>query len=91
MNISLKGQDIIKNEIKKRLTRDNIYRIAKILSSNRCENYFGCLVKYSKGKILNVDATNTWHVHQAFVAGLRSNSNFTSDLMEELKLGNNLI
>ena len=52
MNISLKGQDTVQNEINKRITSENIDRIANLLSSNPCENYFGCLVKYSEGKRL---------------------------------------
>ena len=54
-----------------------------ILSSNCCKQYFGCLVKYSQGKRLNQDMTDTWRVLQYFVAGLQSNTNFTSDLSEK--------
>ena len=66
--------------------KKNLDRIARILSSNCCEQYFGCLVKYSQGKRLNQDMTDSWRVLQYFVAGLRSNANFTSDLIEHIGL-----
>ena len=86
MDISLNGQNELKTVIKKRLNEKNLDRIAKILSSNCCEQYFGCLVKYSQGKRLNQDMTDSWRVLQYFVAGLRSNANFTSDLIEHIGL-----
>ena len=48
-------------------------------------------MKYTKGKRLNVDYADTWQVQQSFVAGLRSSEDFTSDLMNELKIGSNTI
>ena len=69
--------------ITSRLNADNIDRLASILSSNCCEQYFGILVKYSQEKRLNLDKTDSWRVLQLFVAGLRSSANFTSDLYDK--------
>ena len=66
------------------MTGLNIDEIAKLLSSNVCENYFSCLTKYTQGKRINVDFTDTWRVQQAFVAGIISDSNFLSDLMDKV-------
>jgi len=65
----------------------NIDRISSILSSNCYEQYFGILVKYSQGKRLNQDKTDHWRMLQIFVAGLRSKTNFTSDLFVKVGVG----
>ena len=91
MDISLEGQTELKSVIRKRLNVKNVDRLAKILSSNCCENYFSCLVKYSQGKRLNQDMTDEWRMLQYFVAGLRSNADFTSDLMTKLGLTESIV
>ena len=84
MNISLNGQKRLIKIISTRLTGLNIDEIAKLLSSNVCENHFSCLTKYTQGQRINVDFTDTWRVQQAFVAGIISDSNFLSDLMDKV-------
>ena len=70
MDLSCEGQDILTKVILSRITIENINSIAEILSSNRCENYFSVLVKYTEGKRINMDASDSWRVLHAFVAGL---------------------
>ena len=55
MDISERGQNELKKVIMKRITQDNINRLANIMSSNLCELYFGILTKFTEGKRLNVD------------------------------------
>ena len=78
MDISIIGQTSMKKVISSRLSAANVDKLASVLSSNVCENYFGILVKFSQGKRLNLDQCDSWRVLQAFVAGLRSNPDFTS-------------
>ena len=59
MDISTNGQMALTKVIQSRLNVDNIDRLASILSSNCCEQYFGILVKYSQGKRLNLDKTDS--------------------------------
>ena len=72
MDISLTGQNEMKKVIISRLNSINLDKLDAILSSNGCENYSGVLVKFSQGKRLNLDQSDSWRVLQAFVAGLRS-------------------
>ena len=51
MDISERGQIELKKVILKRITQDNIDRLANIMSSNLCELYFGILTKFTEGKI----------------------------------------
>ena len=55
MDVNLQGQLEMKKIISTRLTSENADKLAIILSSNFCENYFGVLVEFSEGKILNLD------------------------------------
>ena len=50
MSMGKKGRAKLKQEITKRLDEKNIDRVARCMSSNRCENYFSVLVKYTCGK-----------------------------------------
>ena len=54
------------------------------MSSNCCEQCFGILVKYTQGKRIILDKTDTWRVLQYFVAGLSCNADFISDIFENL-------
>ena len=80
MDISLTGQSEMKKVIISRLNSINLDKLDAILSSNGCENYSGVLVKFSQGKRLNLDQSDSWRVLQAFVAGLRSNKSFTQTI-----------
>jgi hypothetical protein len=52
MDISQNGRAAILKVIMLKVTAVNISRVAKLMSSNRCENYLNCLIKYSEGKRL---------------------------------------
>ena len=80
MDMSIEGQMEMKKSISSRLSPELVEKLATILSSNCLENYFGVLVKFSQGKRINQDQTNSWCVLQVFVAGLRSNGNFTDEI-----------
>ena len=80
MDISLVGKLEMKKVSSKRLTIENVDKLASILRSNVCENYIGILVKYSQGKRLNLDQTDSWRVLQSFVTGLRSTVNLSTEI-----------
>ena len=61
-------------------------KLANILSSNCCENYFGVLVKFSEGKRLNLYQIVSRRALQTFVAGLRSNTRFRDDIRVKVGL-----
>ena len=82
-DLSISRKLPLKQFISSRLNVDNIDCLASILRSNCREQYFGILGKYSQGKRLNLDKTDSWRVLQLFVAGLRINANFTSDLYDK--------
>ena len=84
MSISEAGQNVLIKIIVARLNGINIDIVAKILSSNVCENYFSVLTKFSHGKRKNGDFTDTWRIQQYVVAGLISNENFLLELMEKV-------
>ena len=52
----------VKNVIVSRIKDANLDRFAKITCSNLCELYFSNVAKYSHGKRLNLDQTDTWEV-----------------------------
>ena len=62
MNVSLIGQNKLKSVISKRLTKDNVDKVAELMSSNLCELYFGVLSKYTEEKRLNVDSGDAWRI-----------------------------
>ena len=55
MDINIIGQNSMKKVISSQLSVANVDKLASILSSNVCENYFGILVKFSQGKRINLD------------------------------------
>ena len=77
MDVNLIGQIEMKKFISKQLTVENVDELASIISSNCCNNHYGVFVKCLQANILNMDRTDSWRVLQAFVAGLRSNTNFS--------------
>ena len=78
MNVSLETQGEIKKVITSRLTGYTMDQLACILSSNCCEDYFDVLVTFPEGKRLTKNQTNSWRILQEFVAGMRSNVQFTN-------------
>ena len=42
------------------------------------------LSKFTHSKQKNVNFTDLWRVQQAMVCGLKSNANFTSDILEKI-------
>ena len=57
MDTSLGGQNEMKKVINSHLTPALIDKLAKILSSNCCENYFNILVKFSQGQTFESRST----------------------------------
>ena len=66
------------------LSNDNLDKVVKILSSNLYENYFSVLVKFTEGKRISTDKSNNWIVLQNFLAGLRTNADFSSMLLNKV-------
>ena len=87
MDISNDSQLLLKKLISSRLNEDNVDRIAEILSSNLCKQYFGflaMLAMYTQGKRLNMDKTDSWRVLQYFVCRIRSIEYFTNDILTKI-------
>ena len=84
MDVSLIGQNELKQVIMKRLTPKNVDKVAELMTSNLCELYFGVLAKFTEGKHLNVDQGDAWRIMQYFVAGIRSDANFIVRLSENM-------
>jgi hypothetical protein len=70
-----KGKEMCMLAIQSRVNKQNIARLAWILSTNECECYFNVLVKFSHGKRLNLGEMDSWEVLLHFVTGLMSRSN----------------
>jgi len=84
MSMGKAGWSKIMNEITKRLDAKNIDRVALAMSSNRCENYFSVLVKYTCGKRIYFGRKDGWKVRCQFVAAKRSNGRITDDVRKGL-------
>ena len=91
MDLSIAGQYLLAKIITSRLNEINLEKVGEILSSNCCENYFSVLTKYSHGKRINGDYTDTWRVQCAVVCGLISNPKFVLEIMEKLGVSPNEI
>mmetsp|Transcript_26462 Transcript_26462/g.43670 ORF Transcript_26462/g.43670 Transcript_26462/m.43670 type:complete len:224 (-) Transcript_26462:27-698(-) len=74
MSMGKKGQAKVQAVITSRLDGKNIDRVARAKSSNRCENMFHVLAKYSHGKRLNQSRTDTWKVNGLYVAATINNN-----------------
>eukprot|EP00986_Skeletonema_menzelii_P015095 scaffold11045_cov138-Skeletonema_menzelii.AAC.1 len=74
MSMGKKGQAKVQAVISSRLDGKNIDRVARAKSSNRCENMFHVLAKYSHGKRLNQSRTDTWKVNGLYVAATINNN-----------------
>ena len=53
-----------------RLSIENVDKVARMLSSNICENYLAMLAKYIEGKGIDMGKLDNWIILQNFIAGL---------------------
>jgi len=86
MSMDNASMEKVTKVIMSRIDRSNVDQIARVMSSNLCENYFSIMVKFSQGKRLNLGQSNSWAVLAHFVAGLRSNHDFSSQIMERFDI-----
>ena len=91
MDVSAKGQIILRRVISSRLPIENADKVAKMLSSNVFEHCFAILAKCAEGKRINLDKMDNWIVLQYFIAGMRSNINYCENSRVELGLYNSEI
>jgi hypothetical protein len=84
MGIPADSRQQLEAIIKDKIKRENIERLARMMCSNLCENYMGCLVKYTEGKRLNFSQSDSWAVIQQFVIGLKSNDNYTTEILNRV-------
>jgi hypothetical protein len=82
--VTEEGQKLISKVITSRVTLKNVDSLAEVMSSNRCENYFSAIVKYSHGKRLNLSQCDSWSVICVFAAALMSNKDLVTKIMSEL-------
>eukprot|EP00985_Skeletonema_marinoi_P018417 scaffold10289_cov75-Skeletonema_marinoi.AAC.1 len=75
MSMGKEGQQVVMHEITKRLDFNSIDRVATLSSSNRCENYFGVVAKYTHGKRLYYGRSDTFECIQLYVAATINNKN----------------
>ena len=68
MSMGGKGRAKVKHVIDKRLDIENIDRVALAYSSNKCENFFSVLVKYTSGKRIYLGKNDAWGIHIKFTA-----------------------
>ena len=83
MSMDKESMAKVANVIRSRVDKMNVDRIALLMSSNLCENYFSCLIKFSEGKRLNLGQTNSWSVLAHFVVGLKSTLDFSSYMLDQ--------
>jgi hypothetical protein len=69
MSMSDEGSKLISNVVVRRVNKTNLHRIATMMSSNASENFFGQAVVHSKGKRLNLNATDSWERHSTRLWG----------------------
>ena len=55
MDISSEGQQLLQKVMSLPLSIENLDVVARMLSSNICENYFAILAKHTEGKRINMD------------------------------------
>lgn len=91
LSVNAKGQQYLMKIIASRVSEKNVDRLAKIRSSNVCENFFSCLSKFSHGKRLNLDQTDSWSVMQMFVTGLRSDGDFVDKVNAKLGIRSSVV
>lgn len=84
MSMGKSGRIKVKGEITKRLDENNIDRVALAMSSNRCENFFSVLVKYTCGKRVYFGKKNGWKVRLKFVAASKSDNRITDKIRHEM-------
>ena len=84
MSMGMKGRAKLMNEITKRLDMKNIDRVALAMSSNRCENYFSVLVKFTCGKRIYFGRKDGWKVRCLYVAASKTNKRLTDSVRKGL-------
>ncbi|EJK58916.1 hypothetical protein THAOC_20921 [Thalassiosira oceanica] len=80
MSMSKAGQAKVNKVISQRLDKSNIDRVSETLSSNDCEGYFNMLTKFSQGKRINLDQTDSWQCFGMLAAGRKSNDRFEDEV-----------
>jgi DNA-binding PadR family transcriptional regulator len=68
MSMGAKGQAKVQEVVTKRLDLDNIDRVSTASSSNRCENMYSVLSKWTHGKRNYHGRTDSWECNQLYVA-----------------------
>ena len=91
MSMGKKGRAKLQSEVTKRLDEKNIDRVARCMSSNRCENYFSVLVKYTCGKRIYFGRKKGWKVRLLFTAASLSNNRVNDDVREHIGIGTSSI
>ena len=84
LSLNKSAQDKVSRVITSRLNEKNIDRVAKLLSSNRCENFFNVLTKHTEGKRRYLGRKDTFEVTAYFAAGLISNPELATKLLERM-------
>jgi hypothetical protein len=80
--LSLNEQAIrkVSKIITSRVNETNVDRLAKSMSSNSCENFFGQLTKHTEGKRRNL--ASSLEVTVLFVAGMRSDPDICTKILK---------
>lgn len=60
MALSTRGTAVLQEIFLSRFKEGNVDRVAKLCSSNDCENFFGRVAKLSEGKRLNLENSDLW-------------------------------
>jgi RNA-binding protein YhbY len=66
MSMGKAAREKVYQEINKRLDATNIDKVAIAMSSNKCENFFSVLTKYTQGKRLYFGRTDGYLVRNLF-------------------------
>ena len=84
MSLSVIGQEKVTKVLTSRVGPLNVDRIARIMSSNRCENFFSMLTKHSEGKRIHLGQSDSFEVMLHFAAGTQSNQELTTEILEQV-------
>ena len=84
LSLNKAGQKKVSEVITKRLNEGNIERIAELMTSNKCKNFFGKLIKWTEGKCLYLGQTDAYSILLEFVAGMQSDHHHGTHLLKEL-------
>jgi hypothetical protein len=84
MSLSVVGQEKVSAVLTSRVGPKNVDRIARIMSSNRCEKNFSTLIKHSEGKRLYLGQSDSFRVLLYFAAGVQNNKAMTTNMLESV-------